>query len=179
MLSAQTGEVYLLTARLNSAYHPDLLFKRHILVRNEKVQKLFIGQSKPGDGTLKNRKEYRNNWSVLGLLFYFMWGFVFAFSILFLCFGPQTPMEALEFDDGFYISALNQIVVFMTNLLLLGVGMSFYCLNILRTSSVKENKIIRSLWLVVVVFLFAICVAGVFEMVKMLCNRYLFCRVVF
>lgn len=43
-------------SRLNSAYHHELLFKRHINIRNEKLQKLFIWQSDPFLGHNDNKK---------------------------------------------------------------------------------------------------------------------------
>lgn len=46
----------IILSRLNSAYHHEMLFKRHINIKNEKLQKLLIWQSDPFGGHNDNKK---------------------------------------------------------------------------------------------------------------------------
>lgn len=160
----------LIFARINSAYHPDLLVKKHIVLKSKKAQLFFISQSNPLDMKIDNRKEYRNKLTVLGLTFYILWLGLLVFSILFLIFGPRTTIEPVEFDDGIFVSALNQAVVLMLALVFLGFEMAFYFLNIIKSPSVNENKVIRVLWIVVIISVFFISFAGIVEAVKIFLN---------
>jgi len=159
-----------LFARINSAYHPDLLVKKYIVLKSKKAQLFFISQSNPLEMEIDNRKEYRNKLTVLGLTFYVLWLCLLVFSILFLIFGPQTEMKPIEFDDGFFISTLNQAVVLVLALVFLGFEMAFYFLNIMKSPSVNKNKIIKALWIVVILSVFFMSFVGIVEGVKIFLN---------
>lgn len=154
-------------ARINAAYHHLLLIKTFVTVKSSKLPRLLIMQSNPLDMKGDNRKEYRNRFAVLGLVFYCLWLCLVVFSVVFLIFGPQTAIEPFEFDDGFFVSTLNQAAVFMLSLVFLGYEMSFYFLNIVRSPSVNENKVIRILWYIVVFVMFLTSVAGTVETIKL------------
>ena len=160
----------LIFARINSAYHPALLVKKHIVLKSKKAQLFFISQSNPLEMKIDNRKEYQNKLTVLGLTFYILWLCLLVFSILFLIWGPRTTIEPFEFDDGFFVSALNQVVVLMLALVFLGFEMAFYFLNIIKSPSVNENKVIKALWIVVIISVFFISFAGIVEAVKIFLN---------
>lgn len=159
----------LFITRLNSAYHPDLIFKKHIVINNKKLQKLLIFQSDPtGNTKNKNKAENRNRFLILGIVFYIIWLLILLFSIIFLSFGPQTAIEPFEFDDEFYISTLKQMVVFYVDIIFCGWCISFYCLNIIKSSSIKIHKMVSIIYLMCIIILFAACGAGVFEFIKFL-----------
>lgn len=62
----------LIFARMNSAYHPDLLFKRYIRVKSTKLQKALILQTNPCDQKSVNRKQYRNKFLIAGIVSYLL-----------------------------------------------------------------------------------------------------------
>ena len=157
----------LLFARINSAYHPDLLIKKHIVIKRKGLARLLIMESDPRELKIDNKEKYRDKLLILGLICYVLWAVLVIFSVLFLVFGPVTEIEPFEFDDGFFVSALNQAVVFMCTLAFLGFEMAFYFLNILCSPSVNENKFVRVLWYFVVVSVFLISVFAVIETVKL------------
>lgn len=64
--------VDLMCARMNSAYHPDLLFKRYIRVKSTKLQKAMILQTNPCDQKSVNRKQYRNKFLISGIVSYLL-----------------------------------------------------------------------------------------------------------
>ena len=160
----------LVFARINSAYHPNLLIKKYIVLKSPKTQKILISQSNPLDIKIDNRKEYRNKLTVLGFVCYILWFCLVVFSILFLICGPQTAIEPFEYDDGFFVATLNQAVVLMSALIFLGFEMGFYFLNIIKSPSVNENKIIKILWIVVIISAFFISIAGSVEAVRTFLN---------
>ena len=78
-------------AYMNSAYHPDLLFNKHIIVENKILQRLLISRSNPINVRwYKNREEYQDKLLISGIVFY---AISLAFAVnapLFLIYGPQT-----------------------------------------------------------------------------------------
>ena len=87
----------LLMARSNSTYHPHLLFKRYVIIKNKTVSKLLIGQSDPIRGYARNAKANRNKLTYSGIVFYLL-------SLLLSCFWvimallPDFPCESFVFD---------------------------------------------------------------------------------
>ena len=160
------GNIFL--SRLNSAYHPDIILKWHVNIKSKRLAKALIWQSNPFGGTFQNKKEYRSKITILGICSYIAWVALTIFSVCFLLWGPSTPIEPIQFDRGILCSTLNKAVVFISNILLLGFDISFYCLNISRCQDVRKYKAINIIWWFAVVFLFAICVIGVFMMIKLL-----------
>lgn len=158
----------LLLARINSAYHPNLLIKKYVFVKSKKLQKLFIFQSNPLEIKIDNKKDYQDKIVVVGFVSYILWFALVVFSVCFLVLGPRTAIVPFEFDDGFFISALNQAVVFMSSLVFLGFEMSFYFLNIVKSPSINVNKIIQVIWYIVILIIFSMSIAGVVEILKML-----------
>ena len=156
----------IILSRLNSAYHHEMLFKRHITIKNEKLQKLFIWQSDPFGGSNDNKKAYRGKMTILGLSFYIAWLCVLIFSVIFLILGPEAPIEPIEVKGDIICSTLNKAVVFMLSLIFLGFGFGFYCLNIGHNYVKKQSKILWIVWWVIIVFMFAVSIAAVVELIK-------------
>ncbi len=157
----------LLLARLNSAYHHEMLFKRHINIKNPRWQKLLIWQSDPRGGHNNNKKAYRGKMTILGISFYTAWLLVLIFSVAFLIFGPATPIEPIEVKGDIICSTLNKAVVFMLSLIFLGFGFGFYCLNIGHNYIRNQSKALWIVWWVIIVFMFLVSAMGVFELIKL------------
>ena len=155
-------------ARLNSPYHHDMLFKRHINIKNPTWQKLLIWQSDPFGGPHDNKKAYRGKLTIHGICFYIAWIFVFIFSITFLIWGPTTSIEPIEFDEILVCTTLNEAVVLILNFIFVGFGFSFYSLNIVRCQDVRTSKIFNVLWWLVVIVSWGMSIAGVVELIKLI-----------
>lgn len=155
----------LFAARLNSAYHPDLIFKKHLVIRRAALAKFFISSSNPCSYRMRNRKEYRNKLLVSGVVFYSLWVCVLFFSVFFLRFGPTEPIEPIVVRDT-QISVYKNAVVFLLLLIFIGMEFSFSLLNVSRSPSVSENKWIAWFYRFVLFFLFSICICGVVVWVR-------------
>ena len=157
------GDIIL--SRLNSAYHHEMLFKRHINIRNSKLQKLLIWQSDPFGGHNDNQKAYRGKMTILGLSFYNVWLFVLIFSVIFLILGPATSIDPIKVKGDIICSTLNKAVVFMLSLIFLGFSFGFYCLNI--GHNYVRSKILWIVWWVIILFMFAVSIAAVVELIRL------------
>ena len=157
-----------IVSRLNTPYHHDMLFKRHINIKNPKLQKLFIWQSDPFGGHNDNQKAYRGKLTIHGICFYIAWAFVLIFSVVFLIWGPTTSIEPIAFEEALVCTTLNKAAVLMLNFVFLGFGFSFYSLNIVRCRDVKINKFVNVLWWLVVIGLWSISIAAVVEFIKLI-----------
>ena len=155
-------------ARLNSPYHHDMLFKRHINIKSHKWQKLLIWQSDPFGGHHDNKKAYRGKLTIHGICFYIAWIFVLMFSVAFLIWGPTTSIEPIEFDEALVCTTLNKAVVLILNFIFVGFGFSFYSLNIVRCQDVRTSKIFNVLWWLVVIVSWGMSIAGVVELIKLI-----------
>ena len=156
-----------IVSRLNSPYHHDMLFKRHINIKSHKWQKLLIWQSDPFGGHHDNKKEYRGKLTIHGICFYIAWIFLLMFSVAFLIWGPETPIEPFEFDDGFVCSTLNKAVVLMSETIFGCFAFAFYSLNIVHCRDVKSNKFVTVLWWLVVITMWVLSIAAVVELIKL------------
>ena len=157
----------IILSRLNSAYHHEMLFKRHINIKNSKLQKLLIWQSDPFGGHNDNEKAYRGKMTIHGICFYIAWTLVFVFCVGFLLWGPETPIEPFEFDDGFVCSTLNKAVVLMSETIFGCFTFAFYSLNIVHCRDVKSNKFVTVLWWLVVITMWVLSIAAVVELIKL------------
>ena len=134
-----------IVSRLNSPYHHDMLFKRHINIKSHKWQKLLIWQSDPFGGHNDNKKAYRGKMTILGLVLYILWFFLLAFSIIFLVFGAETPIEPIVLDEIFLIYTLNKGVVFLLNAAYISSAFGLWGLSIVRSREVAEYKFLTVL----------------------------------
>ena len=157
----------IILSRLNSAYHHEMLFKRRIIIKNTKLQKLLIWQSDPFGGHNDNKKAYRGKMTIHGICFYIAWALVFVFCIGFLIWGPETPIEPFEFDEGFVCSTLNKAVVLMSEIIFGCFAFAFYSLKIVRCRDVKSNRFVSVLWWLVVITMWVLSIAAVVELIKL------------
>lgn len=87
----------LIMTRSNSTYHPHLLFKRYVIIKNKAVSKLLIGQSNPIRSYARNAKANRNKLTYAGIVFYLL-------ALLLICFWvimallPDFPCESFVFE---------------------------------------------------------------------------------
>ena len=74
----------------NSAYHPDLLFRKYVTIKSKFWQKILICKMDPTKRGAKSKEEYQDRLLVSGIVFYAI-TLVFAVGApLFLIYGPQT-----------------------------------------------------------------------------------------
>lgn len=68
----------------------------------------------------------------------------------------------------FFVTTLDQAVAFWSVVLYFLFELAFYALNIARSSSVRQSKIVNAFWVIIVVVLLVLCVAGAVELVKLI-----------
>ena len=90
--------IVFLMARTNSTYHPHLLFKRYVIIKNKTVSKLLIGQSDPVDSHTKNAKANRNKLTYCGIIFYSLFLLLVCFSVI-MALLPDLPCDSFIFDS--------------------------------------------------------------------------------
>lgn len=102
--------IVFIMARNNSTYHPHLLFKRYVIIKNKTVSKLLIGQSDPVNSRTKNAKTNRNKLTYCGIIFYGLFLLLCGFSVV-MTLLPDFPCESFVFDSRYMFLAgdtLNQ-----------------------------------------------------------------------
>ena len=90
--------IVFIMARSNSTYHPHLLFKRYVIIKNKTISKLLIGQSDPVNGRTKNAKANQNKLTYCGIIFYSLFLLLVCFSII-MAFLPDLPCNSFIFDS--------------------------------------------------------------------------------
>jgi hypothetical protein len=88
----------LLGTRANSTYHPHLLFKRYVIIKNEIVSKLLIDQSDPVNSRAKNAKANRNKLTYCGIIFYGLFLVLCCFSFI-MTLLPEVPCESSAYGN--------------------------------------------------------------------------------
>ena len=156
----------LVLARLNTAYHPDLILKRHIEIKNEKIARLLICGNNPADAKVENAEENRNKILYLGIAFYLLWIAVVVCSAILLFFVPKIEIASqLVFDEiSFSVRTLNEKISFLFLFELNFAEVVFLCLNMTNCekSVVQGSKFLKCLWKGVVAFLFVCLIATPF-----------------
>ena len=127
--------------RTNSAYHPHLLFRRYVIVKNKTIAKLFISQTDPAGSTAKNAQANRNKLSFAGIVFYGLFLLLIIIStVLFLL--PDIPAENFVFDSRYLFLAgntLNEKLPVTLAFALLFAECAFHFLNTLKYSVEKTT----------------------------------------
>ena len=85
-------------ARTNSTYHPPLIFKRYIIIKNNVLSKILIDQADPASGRSKNAKANRNKLTYAGIVFYILFFALVSFSVVML-FLPDIPCESFIYES--------------------------------------------------------------------------------
>ena len=129
----------LLITRANSTYHPHLLFKRYVIIKNKAIVKLLIGQSDPANCRSNNRKANRNKLTYSGIIFYVLFLVLCCFSIT-INLLPEIPCESFVFESRtMFLTAdtLNEKLPFIFALTLLFTEAAF---NFINTSKYAAEK---------------------------------------
>jgi len=85
-------------ARANSTFHPHLLFKRYVIIKNKTVSRLLIGQSDPVNGRTKNAKANRNKLTYSGIIFHSLFLLLVCFSVI-MALLPDFPCEGFVYES--------------------------------------------------------------------------------
>jgi len=86
--------------RLNSSYHPHLLYRKYIRINNDILKKILIDKSLPCGSSIyrKNNKNNLNKLSIIGLIYYivaFLW---FVFYLIYIKFyNDEFPIILASF----------------------------------------------------------------------------------
>ncbi len=89
-------------SRLNTMYHPELMVKRYITVKNRKLSKLLIANTNPDLPKNKNEKAYTDRLLVPGVVFLSLTA---IFSVgLFVCFVLKNEYQQFFFDIVFSVA---------------------------------------------------------------------------
>ena len=148
----------LITARMNTAYHPHLLFKKHIKIKSTFWTKLLISQSDPVTNA-KNKRADKNKLLLPGLVFYCVDFALCGFSVLMLLI-PEVPYKFFEIDTrALYLAgdSVNEVLVCSFFLAAMFVQVCFHFLNtfkyaVERTTAKKTVKVIYILLIIISVF---------------------------
>ncbi len=141
-----------LLARANSTYHPHLLVKQYVIIKNKTISMLLIGQSDPVKTRVKNAKANRNKITYSGIIFYVLFLLMSCFSVI-MDYLPDIPCESFVFDSkNIYLVAntLNQKLPVVFALTLLFVESAFYFINtskyaVEKTTAKKFTSVIYCL----------------------------------
>lgn len=123
--------IVFIMARTNSTYHPHLLFKRYVIIKNKTVCKLLIGQSDPVNSRTKNAKTNKNKLTYCGIIFYGLFLLLCGFSVV-MTLLPDFPCESFVFDSRYMFLAgdtLNQKLPIVFALTLLFTETAFHFIN--------------------------------------------------
>ena len=140
--------IVFIMARTNSTYHPHLLFKRYVIIKNKTVSKLLIGQSDPVNSRAKNAKANRNKLTYSGIVFYGLFLVLCCFSII-MTLLPDFPCESFVYESRYMFLAgntHNQKLPFLFALTLLFAEVAFHFINtskyaIEKTTAKKFTRI--------------------------------------
>lgn len=147
--------IVFIMARANSTYHPHLLFKRYVIIKNKTVSKLLIGQADPVNSRAKNAKANRNKLTYCGILFYGLFLLLCIFSVV-MTFLPDLPCESFVFDSRSMFLAgdtLNQKLPFIFAFTLLFAEAAIHFIN---TSKYAIEKTTAKKFISVLYYLFSI-----------------------
>lgn len=127
-----------LGARNNTMYHPHLLIKKHITVKNENVAKLLICQrdmyNRRGGGRLIP-KSNRNKMLLPGLIFYISTVVVILFAIV-MSLLPDAYSDAVIYEED----ALNRYLAEFAFYILLAAELAFDFINSFKRANEIKTK---------------------------------------
>lgn len=112
-----------------SSYHPNLLLKKHITLKNKFLSNLLI--SKKVDNVVVD-KENTNKILYSGIIFYIFWLVLLGLSFVLL---KLVPIQSLNNDT--YINSINMRTVLS---LIYIFGMIIVAFFLINRCQVKENK---------------------------------------
>ena len=141
--------IVFIMARNNSAYHPHLLFKRYVVIKNKTVSMLLIGQSDPANGRTKNAKANRNKLTYAGIMFYSLFLLLVCFSVI-MALLPDIPCEGFVYESNtlFFVgNTLNEKLPVLLAFALLFAECSFDFVNTLKCAVEKTmaKRLVRTI----------------------------------
>jgi hypothetical protein len=139
--------------RINATYHPHLIFKKYIIVRNQKLARALIGQSDPVTPKTKNAKANRNKLSYAGIVFYGLFAVLLLMCVVFALL-PDIPASNHPFaEKSFFVSGstLNVILPGILTWVLLFAEFSFHVLNTSKyaVEKTRAKKFLCGLYVVI------------------------------
>lgn len=147
-------------ARMNTAYNPNLLFKKYVTIHNTTIAKILISQS---DVTTraKNKKSDRNKLLLSGIVFYSLEGLLIILALFLIFFAPPISIEYFEIDTRYLFlsaSTLNEKIIITLSTLLLTTEIIFYFINTIKChlNKAKSSKAIIGIY----IFLIAVLLIG-------------------
>ena len=94
--------IAIVLSRLNTMYHPELIVKKYITVKNKSLAKLLIANTNPDFPKNKDSKSYTDRLLVPGIVFLSL---SVIFSIcLFVCFGLKNEYQQFFLDILFSVT---------------------------------------------------------------------------
>lgn len=117
-------------ARTNATYHPHLIFKKHITVKNNVLAKILIDQADPV-GRSKNAKANRNKLTYAGIVFYILHLILLCFSVVMMLV-PDIPCQHFIYDSKAIFlngNTLNAKLTFLFTFALLFAECAFQFIN--------------------------------------------------
>lgn len=151
-------------ARLNTAYHPDLILKGYVEIKNKKLASLLIWGRNSADIKQDNEPEYQSRILWIGVAFYLLLLTVTVCSLILMFFIPRIECEPQMIIESvsFSVRTLNEKISFLLLLELDFAELVFFCLNMTRcetTLGINGSKFLRGLWIGILVFLFICLIA--------------------
>lgn len=153
--------LFLVFLRLNTAYHPRLMMKKHVVVQNPVLSRLLIADFNPEDSEKDVDPENQNKLLWLGLVFYILWIALLIFSLVMLFLVPTVPIEAFEifYDWPLTVSTLNEKILWFTLFEFFSVAFALFGFNIVNCEhSIVKNKLTKALWIAVILLMIGIAI---------------------
>lgn len=132
-------------ARVISAYHPNQILNRYIVIKNEKLVPWLISNHNPEDyDELKdNKEENRNKLTLCSLVFYILLGLLIVFSAVMLFVVPEIPCKPFEFEAEFvyfHADTLNEALPFCLTFNVLSAEITVFILNMYNVNKDLQGK---------------------------------------
>ena len=135
--------------RINATYHPHLIFKKYIIVRNQKLARALIGQSDPIMPKTKNAKANRNKLTYAGIAFYGMFAVLAVLCVVFALL-PDMPANSHPFPAYARLMPGSTLNVMLPSVLTWALLFGEFAFHVLNTSkyAVKKAKAKKFIWAV-------------------------------
>ncbi len=152
-------------ARINTAYHPSLIFKRYIKLKSQAAARVFISKYDPLRKTAKNAKANQNKLLYLGLIFYCVFAALIIFSAVMLLL-PDLPSERFTIDTRYIFITGDTLNAALSAYLALAVSFAeaaFYFINTLKyaVQMARAKRFTKVLYICIIV----ITVSGAMSMI--------------
>ena len=133
--------IIVFTARNNTAYHPKQLLRKYIEIKNPFIAKVLIRQSDPLLYRGKNRPEYRNRMTLIGLILYIICVLTIILHLVLLKIKTLGPTDH-SYDELFlslHANTINQAIVITSAWIVLVVNVCFMFFNMLTIAVFQKE----------------------------------------